>query len=276
MSTDDSKERAITRREFGKLASAVPLTIGAGALGSSSPRVVKAAPESGRTKVLLLDYSQGRLEAPIMMRWLPANEIHVIFVETVDSLPDDLMSRGFTHVVHSGSQLSVAKPAPFAEKAVACINRFKAARIPQFGICFGHQLLSTALAGTPTAIVKGKKPEIGWTDIRFTQEAVKQMGVREKEVSFMFHFEVVSELPKGARLMASTNLTKIAGWLHDEARMMTTQFHPEMDAESGNEILTAFKEEIAAAGFDVEELVKRKPSFDSGKAFFGHFLGRQW
>ena len=69
-------------------------------------------------KILILDYSTDRSETPNIKRWLPLDsDVSSIFIDSGTSFPSDLIKDDFTHVIHTGSALSITETAPFTEKA---------------------------------------------------------------------------------------------------------------------------------------------------------------
>ena len=70
-------------------------------------------------RILILDYSVDRSETGSIKRWLPEDSnVSSLFIDTAESFPDDLINHDFTHVIHSGSALSIVETAPFVEKAL--------------------------------------------------------------------------------------------------------------------------------------------------------------
>ena len=98
-----------------------------------------------KKEILLLDYSTDRSEAAAMERWLPADSGPTsLFIDTEESFPKDLMDHGVTHVIHSGSALSITENTPFFERALAFIREARDLGVQQMGICYGHQLVCRA------------------------------------------------------------------------------------------------------------------------------------
>ena len=59
-------------------------------------------------RILILDYSVDRSETGSIKRWLPEDSnVSSLFIDTAESFPDDLINHDFTHVIHSGSALSI-------------------------------------------------------------------------------------------------------------------------------------------------------------------------
>jgi len=95
------------------------------------------------------------------------------------------------------------------------IRNAYAAHIPVVGICFGHQIIAQAMGG------KVEKYSGGWsvgvTDYNFEGEKISLNA---------WHRDQVTEVPKGAKVIASTDFCANAGLLYDD-RMFSVQPHPE-------------------------------------------------
>jgi GMP synthase (glutamine-hydrolysing) len=226
-------------------------------------------------KILILDYSTDRSEAAATKRWLPKDsDVTSLFIDTEESFPDDLVDQGFTHVFHSGSALSINETAPFVERAAAFIRRARDRGLSQMGICYGHQLVCRALVGRQAVRACPNGMEAGWRPVKFLDEAVKALGIREREQVWQHHFDEVIELPAGSELWATNAHCRVQAYLNREQRLLGTQFHPEFDREAGNQIYLDDRDLLEKNGYDAGELVKQGPSFEVGKVFFGFFLDR--
>ena len=224
-------------------------------------------------KILILDYSTTRVEASAIQRWLPVDaQVVSLFIDIEESFPDDLAERHFTHVIHSGSELSITEKAPFTEKAIAFIQAARDKGIWQMGTCYGHQLICLALVGEKAARKAPAGFEVGWKHVNFTEKAKEILGVREKESVWQHHFDEVAELPKGSVLLATNTHTKIQAYINTEQRLFGSQFHPEFDREAGNRIFLRDRELLASHHFDAEKIVEGGPSLDTGKVFYDFFL----
>ena len=229
-----------------------------------------------KKEILLLDYSTDRSEAAAMERWLPADSDPTsLFIDTEESFPKDLIDHGFTHVIHSGSALSITENTPFFERALAFIREARDLGVQQMGICYGHQLVCRALLGKRAVRVCPNGMEAGWTPVTFLDRARNLLGVRESEKVWHHHFDEVTQLPQGSELLATNSHCSVQAYLNEEQRLLGTQFHPEFDREMGNQIYVDDRELLQKNGYDAEELIKQGPSFDVGKVFFDFFLSYQ-
>ncbi|MBT3634763.1 MAG: C26 family cysteine hydrolase domain-containing family [Candidatus Marinimicrobia bacterium] len=224
-------------------------------------------------KILILDYSVSRMETPAIKKWLPEDAIVTsFFIDTEEFFPKDLLERDFTHVIHSGSELSITKTSPFTNKAISYIKIFRDKGIAQFGICYGHQLISRALVGKQSVRSSPNGVEAGWDPVSFNDHAMKLFGIRESEVVWQYHFDEVIEMPEGSKLLATSPHTKIQAYVNYEQNLLGTQFHPEFDKETGDKLFLDDREQLERNNYNVDEMVTKGPSFDTGNIFFDYFL----
>lgn len=223
--------------------------------------------------ILILDYSTDRSETPAIKQWLPAEaQVTALFIDTEESFPDDLLEHGFTHVIHSGSALSITETSPFTDRAVRFIQKARDNGIAQMGICYGHQLVCRALVGKHAVRSSPNGFEAGWGMVRFTDKGQELLGVRDSEVLWQHHFDEVTELPEGSELLATNPHSKIQAYVNFEGRLLGTQFHPEFDRETGNQLYREDRQLFEKNGYNVDEIIKGGPSFETGKGLFGFFF----
>ncbi len=114
-------------------------------------------------RILILDYSVDRLETPTIKACLPEDaQVASLFIDTEESFPDDLIEKDFTHIIHTGSALSINATAPFTHKAEKFIRETRDRGVPQMGICYGHQLVCRALVGIHAVRPAPDGFEVGW------------------------------------------------------------------------------------------------------------------
>ena len=223
--------------------------------------------------ILVLDYSTDRSETPAIKRWLPTDaQITSLFIDTEESFPDDLSEKGFTHVIHSGSSLSITEPAPFTKKAVNFIRESRDKGVAQFGICYGHQFVCMALLGKQAVRSSPNGLEAGWGTAAFNERSTQLLGIRRSEMLWQHHFDEVTELPEGSELLATNPHTEIQAYVNFEQRLLGTQFHPEFDRETGNQLYLEDRQLLEMNCCNVDEMIKGGPSFETGKVFFDFFF----
>ena len=55
------------------------------------------------------------------------------------------------------------------------------------------------------------------------------IDISQEQMVKMEHYKMLDKIPPGAKLIASTNMTPIAGFHHKEKEVWGLQFHPEKD-----------------------------------------------
>ena len=222
-------------------------------------------------RVLLMDYRTDRSEGPATARWFPDRaEIHEWAM--LDHVPVPTL-QGFTHVVHTGSALSINDDPPFLEAAMALVRRGVELGLPQLGICYGHQLLARAVGGRSAVRRNPRGPEAGWCPVDFSADGQRFFGVGARCRIFQFHFDEVLALPPGARALASSPLCGVQAFHDPLRRLVGTQFHPEFDLELGNEIFRDHPYLLTPHGLDAAQLVRGRPSGFDLAAFLAVFFG---
>lgn len=151
---------------------------------------------------------------------------------------------GFDLVVLYGSRWSVYddRVAHWVQPELQFIRDADQAAVPVLGLCFGGQVLSTALGGSvaPTA-----DPEIGWYEVEPADPAI------EPGPWLQWHFDAFS-VPDGARELARS----VAGPQAFRLRAnLGLQFHPEADRSVLEAWLTDDLDQLEEAGLDAEALL---------------------
>lgn len=176
---------------------------------------------------------------------------------------------GFSGIVHSGSALSITHPESFTGGACALVRRAAELRVPQMGICYGHQLICLALLGSGAVERASNGPEIGWLPVEMVPPGIA--GALPREVVWHSHYDRVNRIPDGARVVAGSPHTTIQAFLDPVRRILGTQFHPEFDAGSGNAQFKRDGELFRKHGVDLGQTLRSAPERDAGAVFLGYF-----
>lgn len=160
-------------------------------------------------------------------------------------------ARNFDHTIVLGSKWSVYDRSAVGEwldGELDWLRRADADGVPVFGICFGAQLLTSALGGT---VERSPVHEVGWLEIEPVEAPAA--GVRiGRGPWFEFHGDRCL-LPPTAVLLARTDVCVQAFTI---GRNLGVQFHPEIDAD---QLVQWYdqggREEVTAVGRDPDALL---------------------
>ncbi|GIP41123.1 GMP synthase [glutamine-hydrolyzing] [Paenibacillus sp. J31TS4] len=136
-------------------------------------------------------------------------------------------------IVFSGGPSSVyGEGAPRVDPAIYELG------IPMFGICYGMQLMAHQMGGK---VQRADKREYGKAEVEFNDDCPLVLGLDKKQVVWMSHGDLVTELPEGFQIEARTDHAPLAAMSHPEKKMYAVQFHPEVrHSVYGNEMIHNF------------------------------------
>ena len=141
----------------------------------------------------------------------------------------------------TGSRASVYDDEEWIHKLNQFVVQLHEAKKKLVGICFGHQLVAHALGG------KAEAAEVGWcvgVHISRVHETTDYMLPDEQEISLLVsHKDQVTELPDGAKLLASSDFCLNAMFQVDN-HILTFQGHPEFAKGYSRGLLELRKELI--------------------------------
>jgi GMP synthase (glutamine-hydrolysing) len=160
-------------------------------------------------------------------------------------------------VVITGSHAMVTANMPWSVRLEKWIKSLLNARIPVFGICYGHQLLAQATGGLVDFHPRGK--EIGTVCVQLLPSCSDDPIFQALPKSFLVHVthsQTVLRLPKAAVcLAANTHEPNHAFRLGECA--WGVQFHPEYDVGIMRSYIQEQANELESAGVEVSRLLDR-------------------
>jgi len=190
-------------------------------------------------------------------------------VRTDAPLPDPRGAAGF---IITGSSSSVTERAPWIQRLEDLTRRIHAVGTPLFGICFGHQIVGQALGGEVTKNPKGR--EIGTRRVRLLPGAAGDASLTGLPTAFHAnhtHVDSVTTLPRGARVLAETDLEKHAIFVIGP-KTKCVQFHPEIDGDAMRGYVSARAHLIEAEGGDAKAILARVQETPDGASTLRNFV----
>ncbi len=128
--------------------------------------------------------------------------------------------------------------------------------VPVLGICYGMQTMAQQLGGKVEA---GKLREFGYAEVRARGHTKLLDGLQDSAGPngegllkvWMSHGDKVVKMPRGFKLMASTDACPIAGMADEERKYYAVQFHPEVTHTlQGTKLLRRFVRDISGCRGD--------------------------
>ncbi|BAQ56704.1 glutamine-hydrolyzing GMP synthase [Lactobacillus acetotolerans] len=118
--------------------------------------------------------------------------------------------------------------------------------IPILGVCYGMQILAYYLGGK---VEKAQNSEYGRADIKVEDSnCVLFKGLPSKQYVWMSHGDLVTKVPKGFKVVASSKYCPISAIADDKNKFYGVQFHTEVrNTEYGLNILKNFAFKVCGA-----------------------------
>ena len=115
--------------------------------------------------------------------------------------------------------------------------------IPKLGICYGFQVMATALGGT---VARTGRREYGSTAVQISDAGTLLAEQPTAQTVWMSHGDSVAEAPEGFRVLASTEDTPVAAFEDAERCFVGVQWHPEVKHSAhGQDVIENFLHQVA-------------------------------
>lgn len=134
----------------------------------------------------------------------------------------------FDGYIITGSPASVHDPWDWIAKLKRLIQDLDVAKVPQVGLCFGHQAIALALGGQVEHNPGGWRLGIASTHFHGAKSYM-QPFVADLDL-YAAHNEQVTRLPPGAELLGGDALCPNASFAIGR-HVLTTEYHPEFTPE---------------------------------------------
>lgn len=170
--------------------------------------------------------------------------------------------KGLKGIILSGGAASV-----YDQESPKCDKKILDLGIPVLGICYGHQLIAFFEGGKVKSADSG---EYGLTEMKIKHKGELVKDLKDKEMVWMNHKDVVEKLPHEFKVVASTEHSPVAAFENKKQNLFGVQFHPEVThTVNGIKILENFVFNICEAKkeWDVanyEEMIKQEAKKELG------------
>lgn len=151
----------------------------------------------------------------------------------------------FDGYILTGSEKGVYDEADWMAPLRLFLLDLKAARIPTFGVCFGHQIMADTYGGKAEKVDKG-----------FVVGAKTYQSDAGEFAAHAMHQDQVTAVPPGATVTASASYCPVAALAYDFPAA-SIQFHPEYRREFVSQAVDIFEGEL----IDADEATASRASF---------------
>ncbi len=148
----------------------------------------------------------------------------------------------------------------YEENAATCSKELFELGIPVLGLCYGAQLMQHILGGK---VERAKVREYGKSELTVDKSSVLFSNVEETSICWMSHFDYISQIAPGFKVVAWTKDCPCAACEDEEHHLYGIQFHPEvLHTQEGTKMISNFVMNVCKCNGDwrmdsfVEESIK--------------------
>ena len=199
-------------------------------------------------------------------------------LDTWDLIPENTGSprwQNYDMILLGGSgDYSVVTGGPWLARVLETTHELYQRAIPTFASCWGFQLISKALGGE--VITNLDQAELGTVDLTLTAAGASDPVFGSLPPQFqaqMGHQDIVTRLPSGATLLASTERVQHEAFCFADQGWYCTQFHPELQLSDLVERLTEYTEYVERiAGIPLQEFLSTCQETPQANSLLARFV----
>lgn len=180
---------------------------------------------------------------------------------------------GYNACFVSGSPHGAYEDIPWIHREHVLIRELAAHHVPTLGICFGSQILGSALCGRDQ-VFRRPRCEVGYLALDVAEAAgadpvTRDLG-RQVEMFVWHNDEVRADHPDMIVLASSPDCPNHV-WRHRTCPAWGIQGHPEVNATQAREWFELSRQRLEADGADVEALKRSAVDADEAKTMLSNF-----
>jgi GMP synthase (glutamine-hydrolysing) len=168
--------------------------------------------------------------------------------------PEDLS--GYAGIFLSGSPHGAYEDVPFILREHELIQDAARLEIPMLGVCFGSQILASALCGRDQ-VFRRESCEVGykWLDTTSAIEADPiASDIGSRVYMFVWHNDEVRDGHEDMRILAKSDLCPNHIWRHRDLPVWGIQGHPEVSRAQSRIWFESSRARLEKDGADIETL----------------------
>ena len=168
--------------------------------------------------------------------------------------PEELS--GYDGIFLSGSPHGAYEDIPFIHREHELIASAAESGIPMLGVCFGHQILASALCGRDQ-VFRRSTCDVGYKRLDATTAAFDDEvagGIYPKLEMFVWHNDEVRPDHPDLRILATSDDCPSQIFRYRDLPIWGIQGHPEVTLEASRAWFEEHRQSLEADGVDVDEL----------------------
>lgn len=180
----------------------------------------------------------------------------------------------YSGFILSGSPLSAYDDLPFINRQHDFIRELADKKIPALGLCFGSQILASALCGRDQ-VFRRKTCEVGYTDLALTPEAqadILMRGAGSPVDMFVWHNDEVRPAHPDMNILAHSAACPNHIWRCRDLPIWGIQGHPEVTRENAGLWFERSREALSKDGADVNKLIAEARDSIGGLSMLTNFV----
>jgi GMP synthase (glutamine-hydrolysing) len=184
------------------------------------------------------------------------------------------LARANVVLLGGSGDYSVARGGPWLAGALDAMVALYEESKPTFASCWGFQAMARALGGE--VVTDRGRAEVGsvWLELTGEGRADPVFGALDERFQVLIgHEDIVTELPQGATLLASSDRVENQAFRFDGKPIYCTQFHPELCRADIVQRLAAYPSYLPLTGArTVEEFERLMPETPHAEDILRRFL----
>ena len=182
---------------------------------------------------------------------------------------------GYDGIFLSGSPHGAYEDIPFIHREHELIRQAESRGIPMLGVCFGSQILASALCGRDQ-VFRRETCEIGYKALPVQRAAVGDPiagGLGDSVTMFVWHNDEVRAAHPDMTILAVSDLCPNQVWRYRDAPIWGIQGHPEITLAQAPIWFEENRERMKQDGADVDRLKESAVEAEAAKTLLTRFAG---
>lgn len=186
--------------------------------------------------------------------------------------PDSLDN--YSGIFLSGSAYGAYEDVDFIHKEHDFIRNASETDIPMLGVCFGSQILASALCGKEQ-VFRRSNCHVGFLNLDKAEAAKNDLlmrGVSDKFRLLIWHNDEAKSDHPDMNILATTDIAPNQIWRYRDKKIWGIQGHPEVNNKNALKWLTPVRDYMEKDGMDIDKLAPQIDENIVGKTLINNFL----